>query len=179
MITVQWEKTATQLNIEIWALRVIFSYFISLLDVILLCLSEWVFFSPFFRTIFYWPWFRRLRYSSMAFVYAPLLLQGSFFVIVVIMIRFFFFFFLTFFRCCRCRRRLVVLSLFIRAGVCFMYETEIFMYTAQSLCNLMLHMGHISMKYFCHILCVLCVWVLKKNMYVYVYVYVWMRAHTH
>lgn len=25
--------------------------------------------------------------------------------------------------------------------------------TAQSLCNLMLHMGHISMKYFCHILC--------------------------
>lgn len=32
--------------------------------------------------------------------------------------------------------------------------------TAQSLCNLMLHMGHISMKYFCHILCecVFAVW---------------------
>lgn len=60
----------------------------------------------------------------------------------------------TFFR--RRRRLVVVLSLFIRAGVCFMYETEISMYTAQSLCNLMLHMGHISMKYFCHILSVLC-----------------------
>lgn len=34
------------------------------------------------------------------------------------------------------------------------YETEFIVYTAQSLCNLMLHMGHISMKYFCHILCV-------------------------
>lgn len=32
------------------------------------------------------------------------------------------------------------------------YETEFIVYTAQSLCNLMLHMGHISMKYFCHIL---------------------------